>query len=154
MPTKDKKKRHEQYVAYSSKPGIKEKRNAKTAEWSAKNKDRIKENGARRRLEKRAACMIATIKIRAGKRNLEFDLDNHVDEIQERINNGFCELTGYPFNKGLGRLFDTPSIDRIDPSKGYVYENIRIVLNLINASLGDWGEEKLKDVMRHWLCKT
>jgi PAS domain-containing protein len=153
MPTKDKKKRHEQYVAYSSKPGVKEKRNAKTAEWAANNKDRIQANGQRRRAEKRAACMIATIKNRAVKRNLEFDLDKHINEIQDRINKGFCELTGYPFTKELGRLFDTPSIDRIDPAKGYVYDNIRIVLNLINASLGDWGEEKVKDVMRHWLCK-
>jgi hypothetical protein len=40
----------------------------------------------------------------------------------------------------------SPSIDRIDNSKGYTLENVRIVLFAVNAMLLDWGEDVLNHV--------
>lgn len=104
-----------------------------------------------RKLEKRAQCLVGTVRTRCRKRGLEFDLGAHVAEIQRRIDAGVCELTGVPFDLSPGRKFSSPRIDRIDPRKGYTYDNIRIVLNLVNAALGDWGEVTLREVMQKWL---
>jgi hypothetical protein len=95
--------------------------------------------------------MIATARTRARRRSLKFDLDQHVEELQARINIGRCEVTGVPLNLGGGRTFDSPSLDRIDPGKGYVYSNIRVVCNLINCALGDWGEDTLRTVIKQWV---
>lgn len=52
-----------------------------------------------------------------------------------------------------GRKFNSPSLDRIDPSGGYTYDNVRVVLHLVNQALGDWGVETLSTVMRRWLSR-
>jgi len=81
---------------------------------------------------------------------MEFDLLEHLKEIQERIDAGVCEISGVPFNLREGRTFDSPSIDRIDPSRGYTYANIRLICHAMNSALGDWGEEKLLAILRMW----
>lgn len=101
----------------------------------------------------RGYVLVSTAKKRSLKRGHAFDLDQYKKEIQERIDAGFCELSGIPFDLLGGRTFASPSIDRIEPSKGYVYSNIRIVCNLMNMALGDWGEETLDAVITSWLRK-
>jgi hypothetical protein len=49
--------------------------------------------------------------------------------------------------------FDSPSIDRITPEKGYVYTNVRVISRLMNCALGDWGEETLAAAMLGWLAR-
>lgn len=60
-------------------------------------------------------------------------------------------MTELSFNLDGGRTWDSPSIDRIDPSGGYTYDNIRIVCHAINCALGTWGEEILGMVTRAWM---
>ena len=43
------------------------------------------------------------------------------------------------------------ALDRIDPSKGYVYGNVRIVAFAVNAMLGDWGEDVAMSIINQWL---
>lgn len=136
---------------YRTRPGVSERRKLNFTKWANENPERIKERAAKRRLQKRAQCLVATVRTRAKKRGLEFDLDEHVAQLQTRIDSGKCELTGWPFDLSPGRKFNSPSIDRIDPKGGYTYENVRLVLNMVNVALGDWGEEPLRDVMRSWL---
>lgn len=85
---------------------------------------------------------------RAKKKNLEFTLTKkELNQIIERSNNR-CEVTGIPFDfdfnpsvkKGAKRPF-IPSLDRIDSSLGYSFENCRLVVYCVNASLLTWGEE-------------
>jgi len=99
----------------------------------------------------RGLHLIRSARLRAEKKGLPFDLDAHVAEIEARIQNGKCELTGLPFNLKGGRTFDSPSLDHIDPQKGYVYSNLRIIYHALNSALGDWGEEKLYAVVIAWL---
>lgn len=138
---------------YASRPEVKARRQKVYAAWSAANRDRLLAKEADRRLAKRGSVLVATVRTRARKRNLAFDLDAHVADIQARIDRGVCELTGAPFDLSPGRKFNSPSIDRINSSLGYTYDNIRIVLNLVNAALGDWGEDTLRQVMTEWLAK-
>lgn len=61
-----------------------------------------------------------------------------------------CALTGIRFSpiktkNSYMRPF-APSLDRIDPAKGYVPGNVRIVLFGINVMLSDWGEEVFQQI--------
>lgn len=88
---------------------------------------------------------------RAKKRGIPFDLDQHIQEIETRVQAGRCEMTGIPFNFHANKpVWNSPSIDRIVPSKGYVFDNIRIVCFAMNAALGSWGENTLQYVVAAW----
>lgn len=126
---------------------------ARQAQWRAANAEHLKTREAKRRLEKRAMCLVATCRTRAQRRGIEFDLDTHVGALQARIDAGRCEVTGWPFSLSPGRNYDSPSLDRIDAKRGYVYDNTRVVLNLVNVAMGDWGENVLANVMRSWLSR-
>ena len=91
----------------------------------------------------RGLLMVRGAKIRAKAGKLPFDLDLYRDEIQQRVDAGFCELTGIPFNLNGGRAWDTPSLDRITPKGGYVYSNVRVVCRAINCMMGNWGEQTM-----------
>lgn len=121
--------------------------------WMKRNKEQFNAYRKKYGRANRGYILVSTAKKRSLKRGHAFDLDQYKKEIQERIDAGFCELSGIPFDLLSGRTFASPSIDRIEPSKGYVYSNIRIVCNLMNMALGDWGEETLDAVITSWLRK-
>jgi len=108
------------------------------------------------RAKNRAKYLVAECRRRSEKLALPFDLNQHVEEIQQRMDNGICELTGFPLDLGArrGRPFNTPSLDRIDPKKGYVYSNIRVICFAANAMLGDWGEQRALAVARSWVARS
>ena len=58
---------------------------------------------------------------------------------------GSCQLTGivFRYEKDDGKVKSpwSPSIDRIDSSKGYSPENCRLVCTIDNLSLNEWGDE-------------
>lgn len=101
---------------------------------------------AKYRLNHYAEELIHHAKKRARKRGLQFDLDEHLDEIKERVDVVRCELTGLPLTVKSGRAWDRPSLDRIVPEKGYLYTNIRVVCHAINCALGNWGSEIMMKV--------
>jgi hypothetical protein len=61
---------------------------------------------------------------------------------------GRCELTGVPFSDhrplGCKRAPFAPSVDRIDPRRGYLMENCRLVCFAVNVALNQWGEETMR----------
>ena len=63
---------------------------------------------------------------RARRRGKEFRLTE--EEFKK-----FCEVTNYLEEKGIYK--DNCSIDRIDPTKGYSYDNIRKVTVSVNSKL-------------------
>lgn len=151
MPFDSIEKKKEYQKFYNSLPEVSEKKRENFKKWRDDNADHLKAKEAERRLTKRAMCLVATARTRARSKGLIFDLDQFIPELQTRIDLGKCEVTGAVFDLSPGRKFNSPSLDRIDSSKGYTYENTRIVLNLVNAALGDWGENVLRDVMTAWL---
>ena len=55
--------------------------------------------------------------------------------IMDKLQKGFCEVTGLPFTYGLeSRNPWSPSLDRVDPSIGYTIENTRVVVWIFNAA--------------------
>jgi hypothetical protein len=95
------------------------------------------------RKKNRAYELVRHARDRAKKKGLAFDLDGYSTEIQRRIDNGLCEVTGLPLNLEGGRTWDSPSLDRIEPKGPYLYSNIRIVCHAINSAMGDWGEQRV-----------
>ncbi len=75
---------------------------------------------------------LASTKKSAKDRGLSFDLSE--EWFKERLDRGFCEVTGLPvkiklYKKGDAgqRGFYSPSIDRIDNAVGYIPSNCRLV---------------------------
>lgn len=69
---------------------------------------------------------------------------------------GRCAITGLPFDliNQSGRAGPqpfSPSLDRIDPAKGYVPGNVRFVLHCVNAFRGIMSDERMKAVARRIL---
>lgn len=66
-----------------------------------------------------------------------------------------CALTGIRFMSKSTRssAFNpyAPSIDRIDATKGYARENVRLVIWAINLMLCDWGEATFSNVARSYI---
>lgn len=106
------------------------------AELSAKYKVWRKSN--------RAAALLTLARYRAKQKGREFTLVEK--DIQNAIMWGRCALTGIPFNLENGKTWDSPSIDRIDCSKGYTPDNVRMVLYCVNVMANIWGPEKITEI--------
>lgn len=112
--------------------------------WATNHKEKVLEYSRRTRQKNFASVLIRGAKHRAQIKKVPFDLDEHTEEIRRRLDSWTCELTGIPLDKTKRRDFNSPSLDRIIPSVGYLYSNIRIVSYAVNCALGTWGEEKLR----------
>lgn len=116
-----------------------------------------KEYSRRHRAEKRAAYLIAECRRRCARRGVPFDLD--VQQIQARIDVGRCEVTGYaldvsPLTERYQHRPNSPSLDRINPKKGYVMSNVRVVCLAVNTALGNWGEAAFLPILKAWAEKA
>lgn len=96
------------------------------------------------REQKRGLCLTGVAKNRAQRRGLAFDLDP--DDIQARIDSGVCELTGIAFDLTQPRSWNAPSLDRIDSTKGYTRDNVRVVLYSLNVMANTWGLQTILEV--------
>lgn len=103
-----------------------------------------KENMARWRKNNPAKRILSNIKQR---NNIDID----EQWIQERLDVGLCEATGIAFSfpeygtKACGFNYHpwSASVDKIDPSKGYVKENCRLVVWAFNRAKGLWSDEDM-----------
>ena len=93
-------------------------------------------------LKSKINLLFRTSEKRAVKNLWDFDLTK--EWIKEKIEAGHCEVSGEMFSCKVGEFSThfnpyTPSIDRIDPSKGYTMNNCRMVLACVNMGIGEWG---------------
>jgi len=117
-----------------------------TKPWTSERKRAYQ---AKRRETHRGSALVNDAKRRAMDKGIPFDLDWR--DIQERIDAGFCEVTGLPFSLLEPKSWDAPSLDQIIPSAGYTKENTRVVLYALNTMANTWGEDlilKIADAIR------
>lgn len=120
--------------------------------WVAKNRRRMIAHQIRynhdemRRYPWRS--MVRSTRKRAAKEGIPHALDF---AWAEKRWTGRCEITGIPFalpEERYGRknrnLF--PSIDKIDPSRGYMPDNCRFVLFAVNVFKGDSTDEQMFEI--------
>lgn len=124
---------------------------------STRAKQTAKDYGRRYRQKFVWRTLLLHARKRAAKFGWAFDLDEHAEAMRTRVEKMTCEMTGLPLvsSAGVGspgqRRWNTPSLDRIDPTKGYTYQNTRIVCWAMNAAMSTWGEEVTRTVMKAWM---
>lgn len=79
-------------------------------------------------------------KSRAKKKGYEFNLDKEDVQIPN-----VCPLLGIPFQLGIGYLCDgSPSVDRIDSTKGYIKGNVWVISHKANTIKSNATLEELE----------
>ena len=85
------------------------------------------------------AAMLYAAKNRAKKRGLEFDLTTSDFEVPTH-----CPVFGIELKVSDGRATDnSPSLDRIDSSRGYVRGNVQVISKLANTMKNNASQEQL-----------
>jgi hypothetical protein len=96
--------------------------------------------------------LFAQVRAGARSRGLEFSLTP--DDINElaKAADGKCQITKIPFEirfaEGERRRQWAPSLDRIDPTKGYTLDNCRLVCVAVNIAMQNWGLDVLLKIGR------
>lgn len=90
------------------------------------------------------------LKARA-KKNLDFDL-----EMTDVVIPEVCPILGIKLERNIGKLSgsqNSPSVDRIDNTKGYVKGNIQVISLRANVMKSDASPEELRK-FANWIKKT
>jgi hypothetical protein len=99
----------------------------------------------------RAKVLISNAKQRCREKNVEISIGS--EWVEQHLKRGTCELTGLPFDfgpptKGLTRLSNAPSLDRINKHKPYTEENTRVILWAVNCALAEYGTEVMLPILK------
>lgn len=97
----------------------------------------------------RANSLVKMARQRARLFKVPFSLK--ISDVLWQLELGVCAVTGIAFESGRGRGTGnphpfTPSLDRIEPKKGYTPDNVQVVIWAYNAMRGTWGDEVLRQV--------
>lgn len=124
-------------------PAQREKQRVRQNNWRAVNKEQYRNyhrnyyhGYTRDRLFKKPwKPLLLSAKYRSVKLKIDFDLD---EAWMESRWTGYCELTKLPFSspekrRGYKNKSFSPSIDKIDPAKGYTKNNCRLILFAVNC---------------------
>lgn len=99
--------------------------------------------------EKRLARMLCEAKSRAKLKGLVFDITS-----EDVSWNDVCPVLGIPitYQRGKGRGGDdnSPSLDRIDNSLGYVKDNVRIISNRANKLKNTMTKQECELLLKNW----
>lgn len=101
--------------------------------------------------------MFSDARARAKKKNLPFDID--LDYVRSMIGENAqialrCPVLGMPLDwsaqrsESVGALPNSPSLDRIDPERGYVKGNVWIISHRANTIKSNATHEELKLVTK------
>jgi hypothetical protein len=93
------------------------------------------------------------IKTRAKQKNLDFNLDV---EYLFNIPSDNCPIFDFKLSWGESKnkaTFNSPSLDRIDPTKGYIKGNVQWVSHLANTMKNNASKEQLV-LFANWILKT
>lgn len=126
MPWKDPEKNRAARAAYKARNRKKFREYGRV--YRAKHPARLKEIQENYRVARYENTMLARCKSRAKKLGLAFDLTVEDIRIPER-----CPCLGVMFVRNNGRSPCNPSVDRIDPSKGYVRGNVWVISRRANT---------------------
>ena len=154
MPHKDPTALREYRRKYYSTEKWKKQSREYTKRWRQRNPDWVRASNKRANekgrssAKARAGYLVSRAKLRAGECALTREW------VQERIERG-CEITGLPFDVSTARRHPlSPSLDRMNPKKGYLPSNCRVIALALNVGLSDWGLDVVMPIWRVVLDKT
>lgn len=114
--------------------------------WRKENGNKQKLNRARKDWAKKntVKSLLQSCRKSAKKRGLEYNLKPGDIVIPER-----CPILGIPLLRGSVNSPNNPSIDRVDPSVGYVKSNVRVISYRANRLKSDASIEELKALVAY-----
>ena len=99
---------------------------------------RLKENYLREKKENPKAQMIRRIKTRAKKKGLAFEIS-----VEDIVIPELCPILGISLKE------NSASLDRVDNSKGYIKNNVRVVSSRANTLKRDASLEELEKIVEY-----
>jgi len=120
---------------------------ARSAAWNKANKDRVNATSRERRSKRMEPRKVLwwNARNRAKANGIAFDL-----RIEDIVVPETCPVLGIPLVIANGFARDgSPSIDRIDPSKGYVLGNIAIISHKANTIKSNASCSELRCVLAY-----
>lgn len=119
----------------------------RTARHRARNPERVKAQWRKWSAspEGTVTCLLNYARDRARRQGVAFDLSR--DFVRRKLALGKCELSGLAIERVAPGQYRThpyaPSLDRKDPSQGYIETNVRLLCFAVNRARSDWGDEVL-----------
>jgi hypothetical protein len=118
----------------------------------------LKAKELQKRTKARLEKSVRRARLRAKKMGVEFDIEpKWAVDLAER-QKFTCVLTGIHFYSEIehsGRVHPfAPSLDRIDCSRGYTKDNVRIVIFSMNIMLLDWGTQIFEYVVKRYRANS
>lgn len=108
-------------------------------QWRRENKEAVKASYIRQKLARPEAWLLKQAKKRAKDRNLEFNLT-----LEDIVIPEVCPIMGEPLQYVPDGYSDySPSLDRIDSSKGYTKDNIQVISSIANRMKWNATREQL-----------
>lgn len=119
---------------------------ARARSWTASNKARVNALSVARRQAKPVAHVLWwNARNRAKAAGIEFSLT--MEDIVVPV---ACPVLGLPLVVGTGHArANSPSLDRVDPAKGYVPGNVRVVSHKANTIKSNATAAELRAVLRY-----
>ena len=96
-----------------------------------------------------ARTLVKEAKKRAKRKDLEFDIDVPFVLALAAKSGDCCSITGIPFDHSPSETYRrpwAPSLDRIDCTRGYTRDNVRITSIAVNYAMGQFGLDALKRI--------
>ena len=120
----------------------KEQDRARAEQYYKDNRQLILESSKLRRKNNIEKSLLKSALIRAKKKGLDFNIDETDIVIPQK-----CPVLGIPLKLGEGRpISNSPTLDRIEPSKGYVKGNVMVISYKANTIKSDAGPQELMQV--------
>lgn len=123
----------------------KEANKKRSANYYESHKKDIAQQTASKRRNDPAFMLFKRIKNSVKKRNLDFNIELNDIVIPEN-----CPILGIPLFIGDGtRTDNSPSLDRIDNSKGYIKGNVHVISTRANRIKSDASYQELKLIVEY-----
>jgi hypothetical protein len=112
-------------------------------------------------LKGKLKTLLTSAKGRSKSKRADFDLDFNFLLDMYKKQGGKCALTGLDFTFVAGHNKDTRgkynpfniSLDKIDANKGYIKDNVRLVLVVVNISLNSFGDDVFDMISKAYISK-
>lgn len=92
--------------------------------------------------DKVLAGLIKSARTRAKSKGIPFNI-----EVQDLVLPAFCPVLGIPLKVGAGTVSDnSPTIDRMDPARGYIRNNVAVISMRANRIKSNATLKELKQV--------
>jgi len=110
--------------------------------YTDKYKEKIKRT-QEKRIQNKEKALLTSVKQRSKRKNINFTIC-----VEDIVIPEYCPILGIPIKHNTtGLQPDSPSIDRIDNSKGYTKDNIRVISNRANILKKDITIEELEKII-------